>query len=73
MNKRFYLLTQSLTVAMKGNRILGRNSIPARVEKIGSAVTGKGCGFAIVVYDSPQRAVKILEENNIKVLSVKQR
>ena len=70
MNKLFYLSTESLTSAMRGYKILNRKGISARVEKTAS---GRGCGFAIVIYTESQKAVKILKENNIKVISVKKR
>ncbi len=73
MKKLFYLSTESLTAAMKGYRILNRNSIYARVEKVGTTISNRGCSFAIVVYNSPQRAVEILQKNNIRVLSIKER
>lgn len=73
MKKLFYLSTESLTSAMRGYRILNRNNIPARVEKTVSRNSKKGCGFAIVVFEEPKKAVRILEENNIRVLYVKER
>ena len=73
MNKIFYLSTESLTSAMKGYRILSRKGISARVEKTTTATSKHGCGFAIVVYTDPQKSIKILEQNNVRVLSVKER
>ncbi len=73
MNKICYLLTESYTSAMKGYRILSRNSISAKVEKVGTSVSRRGCTFAIVIFNSPQKAVKILQENNVRILSVKER
>ena len=73
MNKLFYLSTNSLTSAMRGYRILNSKGISARVEKTVSKTSKKGCEFAIVVFAEPQRAIRILEENNIKVISVRER
>lgn len=73
MKSLFYLSTESLTSAMRGYRILNRKGISARVEKTVMATSRRGCGFAIVIYTEPHKAVKILEENNIKVLSVRER
>ena len=73
MKKFFYISTESLTSAMRGYRILNRKGISARVEKTVMTASRRGCGFAIVIYNEPQKALKILEENNIRVLSVKER
>lgn len=69
MQKAFYFVAESATMAMKGYRILNRNGINARVERTLPAKNRGGCGYSIVVYGNPQKALEILNRNNIKVKS----
>ena len=70
MRKVFYLVTESVTMAMKGYRILNRNGINARVERTLPIKNKGGCGYSIVIYNFPQRALEVLRQNNIRVKSV---
>ena len=70
MQKVFYLVTESLTAAMKGHRILIRNGVNARVVRLAPSKVRSGCGYSIAVYNDPQGAVEILKRNNIKIKSV---
>ncbi len=70
MQKVFYLVTESFTTAMKGYRILIRNGVNARVDRLAPNRSRNGCGYSIVVYNDPQGAVEILKRNNIKIKSV---
>ena len=55
---------------MKGYRILIRNGVNARVDRLAPNRSRNGCGYSIVVYNDPQGAVEILKRNNIKIKSV---
>lgn len=70
MEKIFYLITDSVTTAMKGYRILNKNGINARVNRTAPSSFQRGCGYSIVVDRDPQKAVEILERNNIKIKSI---
>lgn len=73
MQKTYYFIVESLTVAMRGKELLNRTSIPAQIRKTPREYSNLGCGFCIVVFSEPQKAKKILERNSVKVLSLKER
>lgn len=73
MQKTFYLITDSVTTAMKGYRILNRSGINAKVQRTAPTKSSGGCGYSIVIFGDPQRAVDILKRNNIKIKSVVER
>lgn len=70
MQKAFYLITESVTTAMKGYRILNRNGINARVERALPRNNRGVCGYSIVVFNNPQTAMEILKRNNIRIKSI---
>ncbi len=70
MQNVFYLITDSVTTAMKGYRILNRNGINAIVKRTAPTKSQGGCGYSIVIYSDPQRAVDILKRNNIRIKSI---
>lgn len=67
MQKAYYFVAESATMAMKGYRILNRNGINARVERTLPARSRSGCGFSIVVYAEPKKALEILRKNGVRV------
>ena len=70
MQKVFYLITDSVTAAMKGYRVLNRNGINARVQRTAPAKSRGGCGYGIVIYGDSQGAVDILKRNSIRIKSI---
>ena len=70
MQKTFYIITDSVTTAMKGYRILNRNGIKAKIQRTSPAKSSGGCGYSIVILSDPQRAVDVLKRNYIKIKSV---
>ena len=69
MQKAFYFVVESATMAMKGYRILNRNGINARVERTPPVKNRGGCGYSIVVYSNPQKALEILKRSGVRVKS----
>ena len=65
MSKQF-IVVGSVTYAMRGRDVLSRNAIGSRIEKISNSKLG-GCGYALYVPEDFDRAVRLLEENEIKI------
>ena len=69
MNK-VKLVTTTSTFSNKGREILKQNGISAEIKKVQGG-TATGCLFGIVVSaDNAQRALEILEQNNIRIISI---
>ncbi len=69
MNK-VKLVTTTSTFSNKGREILKQNGISAEIKKVQGG-TAAGCLFGIVVSaDNAQRALEILEQNNIRIISI---
>ncbi|MDE7281593.1 MAG: hypothetical protein K2N36_07630 [Ruminiclostridium sp.] len=64
---KYYLRVKTYTIAMRGKSYLQGLNINSSVEK----VSGRGgCGYAIVVYDNPERASRLLGTLGITVLKI---
>lgn len=69
MNKVKFVTTTS-TFSNKGREILRQNGIFAEIKKVQGG-TAAGCLFGIVVSaEDAQKAMEILEQNNIKIILV---
>ncbi len=69
MNKVKFVTTTS-TFSNKGREILRQNGISAEIKKVQGG-TAAGCLFGIVVSaDDAQKAMEILEQNNIKIILI---
>ncbi len=66
--KKVYIVTGTVTYAIKGRDLLKHYGIKAEVNKISGV--SYGCGYAIAVYPPIESAVNILRENGIKILDV---
>lgn len=66
--KKVYIVTGTVTYAIKGRDILKANGIRAEIKKISGA--SYGCGYAIEVFPPAESAVTFLMENGIKILDV---
>ena len=63
MQTQCYLTTVTMTLAMKGKRILERNRIAATVSRLPPPLTKSGCAFGIVIdCDLIEQARKILQQ-----------
>ncbi|MBQ2675815.1 MAG: DUF3343 domain-containing protein [Clostridia bacterium] len=60
----------SITRAMKAKEILKSHGIMAHIERTTDTLDTKGCGYAILIFDSSKaEAEKILSKHNIKLSS----
>lgn len=70
---RQLLMVQSVTFAMKGKEILIRNGIFATVQRTPKLNKNESCGYSIaVVNNNKDKALKILAENGITVIGVRE-
>ena len=70
--KYIQLVTSTVTYANKGRDVLKQYGIKSDVKKV-QGTTAAGCLFGIVVSVADlDRAKKILEDNNIKVVAVRE-
>ncbi len=66
------MVTTTATFAEKGKDVLQRNGISSRVKKIQGG-TAAGCLFGIMVdVDDYQKAIELLKDANVRVISVKE-
>lgn len=61
------ILLSSVTYAMKGRDLLGRQGIRAYVERVPPS-DASGCGYGIYVPRGADEAERILRENGFKIL-----
>ena len=66
--KKVFIITGTVTYAIKGRDLLKSNGIRANVKKISGAAYG--CGYAIEVYEPSEYAINLLKDNGIKILDV---
>jgi len=67
---RQFISVSSITYAMKGKSILRNHGIYADIMKTSKINDQKGCGYSLVLVKRVDEAVKILQENNINILSI---
>ena len=67
---KYFLNTGTVTKASRGRDILRQNSISAYVQAARGNLATAGCGFGIVVTGRPDKAVRILQNASVAVLSV---
>ncbi len=66
-----FIVTGSVTYAIKAKEILRKMGISARVEKISTAEKGIGCGYSVAIKDNPYEVVEILKSKGVKILKIK--
>ena len=59
---------ESITYALKAKNILAAEGIVSEVLRADSEENSCGCGYSLMVYRHPARAMRILEENGIRQL-----
>lgn len=64
------IMVPSVTYAMKSKKILVNHNISSDIERTPKHKSGKSCGYSLYVPFKTEEAVKILEDNGIKVLGV---
>lgn len=67
----YLILTETVTYAIKGRDLLRKRGIRAKVEKMNSGK--RGCSYAVAVNGNTDEALKILKNNGIRVLGVKEK
>lgn len=68
--KGYMIVTGTITYALRGRDILRKKGLVASVERNLNGSNRYGCGYGIAVHGDIDSAVRILKENNIKVLDV---
>lgn len=64
------IYTGTVTYAIKGRDLLRKNGFKSFIER-STGPEKIGCGYKIVAIGDSKKIMKILNENNIKVLEVK--
>lgn len=64
----YMIVTGTITYALRGRDILRKKGFKASVERNLNGSNRYGCGYGIAVFGDIDDAVRILKENNIKVL-----
>lgn len=64
----YLVMVRSATYAYKAHRILVENWIKSSVIRTPERYAQGGCGYSLKLRDSPEKAVKILENSGIRVL-----
>lgn len=67
------ILVNSITYAIKGRDLLRANGHKSYIEKTPGNLDSHGCGYSIIVYDKPDKAVSLLKSNGIKILGTSER
>ena len=64
------LVVRSITNAMRGQKILEQNRIPAYVQRNTLPSSKQGCGYALKITGSVEKAVNLLAAADIKVTEI---
>lgn len=56
---------------MKGRDLLNSKGIKSEIKRVPKNKTLSGCGYGLLVYENANKAAKVLEESQIKVLDIK--
>lgn len=67
--KRYLILTETVTYAIKGRDILRKNGMTARVEKLNHGKSG--CSYAIAVSGERNRAEALLLSSGIRPTEIR--
>lgn len=67
---RQFISVSSITYAMKGKSILRNYGIYTDIIKTSKITAQKGCGYSLVVTKNADKALQILQDNNINILGV---
>jgi len=64
------ILFNSITWAIRAQKLLGRRGIGSTIRKISKTGSAKGCGYGLNVYGDLQNALRILDLDNIRYIDV---
>lgn len=68
---KYEIMVGTVTYALKAREILRGKGFRAYMERKSANIGKYGCGYSVVIYDDPNRARTILEENKINILDIK--
>ncbi len=69
--KKALFILSSITYAMKGRDLLNSKGIKIEIKRVPKNKALSGCGYGFLVFDKAEKAAKILEKSQIKVLDIK--
>jgi len=69
--QEYFIVTGTVTYAIKARDILRRNGFFAKVEKINDGSDNIGCGYAVRIKSDINTAVDILNASGVKILKIK--
>jgi len=67
---RSLIVLKSITYAYKAHKILEQLWIRSAVIRTPGKYQNKGCGYSLVIYGPPDKAIEALENERIPVLQV---
>ena len=65
-----YLFVGSITHAMRGRRLLEAQGVRSFLHRSSHTLDKQGCGYSLLVTESPQRAEQILRGGGVRVIHV---
>ena len=66
----YYIHVGSITNAMRGKALLEEQGIRAYLHRTSHPADGDGCGYSLLVTDSVNSAVQILQKRGVRVIRV---
>ncbi len=67
---KHFIVTGTVTYAIRGRDILRRNGFDAKVERNSTGLGRHGCGYGITISGNIDNAVELLKDNSIKIIEV---
>ena len=71
--KRFIITTETVTYAIKAKDILRKKGYKARIERVNSANSGKGCLYAVKVESNDFSVIDIIRGAGIKIIDISEK
>lgn len=68
-----YIKVGSITNAQRARRALQQAGIKSYLQRLQNPMPGDGCGYVVVVNQTAENALVILENNGIRILGVESR
>lgn len=70
--KRYFIITGTITYAIKGRDVLRRNGFNAEIKRAINLSGNVGCGYGIQTNCNPETAVSLFERSGVKYLQIKE-
>ncbi len=70
--KRYWIVTGSITYALRGRDILRRAGFKASVERLTAQLGYVGCGYTIVLSGDIRQAEAVLKDAGVKILKIQE-